>query len=215
MRTSKQGFTLIELLLALGIFSILALLAYGGLNSVLAARETVTVESSRLAAVQRCFVRLGRDFGQLSPRTIRDGFGDTQPALKTGDDTYSYTHKDEETGEKVSVKVAVLVEFSAAGKRILPGQKRSSIQRVAYAVHENTLLRLNWSVLDRAQDSQPYFSEVLTDIDQLNVRFLKTDGNWVDTWTTDDVALEELPFAVEVIFEDKKWGKLRRVFQVS
>jgi len=215
MRRRQLAFTLIELLLALGIFSILALLAYGGLNSVLNTRETVTIESSRLAEVQRGFVRLARDFSQVSPRAVRDNFGDVQPAIHTGSDIYSYAYKNDQTGETVEEKAIVLIELTVAGKRLLPGQKRSSLQRIAYAVHDNSLLRLNWSVLDRAQDSKPYISVMLSDVEKLKFRFLKSNGEWLDSWAIDEVGLQELPIAVEVTFEDKKWGALRRVFQVS
>ncbi len=215
MRRGQLAFTLIELLLALGIFSILALLAYGGLNSVLSTRETVALESSRLAEVQRGFVRLARDFSQVSPRAVRDNYGDVQPAIHTGADVYSYTYKNEQTGETVEAKATVLIELTVAGRRLLPGQKRSSLQRIAYAVHDNSLLRLNWSVLDRAQDSKPYVSVMLPNVDKLKFRFLKSDGEWLTSWTIDEVGLQQLPIAVEVTFEDEKWGALRRVFQVS
>ena len=210
MRKSGQGLTLIELLLALGIFSILAILAYGGINSVLNTRETVTQESTRLAEIQRSFVRLARDFGQVSPRAIRDIHGDVQSALHTGDEVYTYSNE-----AKEDVKAEVLLEFTVAGKRLLPGQTRSSLQRIAYAVHDDYLLRLNWSVLDRAQDSQPYVSVILSDIAGLTFRFLNSEGDWLDSWSIDNAALQELPVAVEVTFEDQKWGQLRRVFLVS
>ncbi len=215
MIKARHGFTLIELLLALAIFSILALLAYGGMNSILNARETVTEESLRLAAVQRSFMRLARDFGQVSPRPVRDNFGDVQAAIQTGTNTYRYSYKDNETGETVDAQAIELIAFTAAGKRLLPGQERSSLQRIAYAWHNDSLLRLNWSVLDRAQDSKPYISVMLDGVEQLKFRFLKANGDWLDSWTLDDVALQELPLAIEVSFEDKKWGRLRRVFLVS
>jgi len=213
MRKFSLGLTLIELLLALGIFSILAVLAYGGINSVLNTRQAVKQESTRLAAVQRSFVRLGRDLGQVSPRAIRDIHGDVEPALHTGTNTYTY--KKELADETDELTAEVLIEFTVAGKRLLPGQTRSSLQRIAYAVHDNSLLRLNWSVLDRAQDSQPYVSEILSNIEKLKFRFLTAEGNWLDEWVIDEVELQELPIAVEVTFEDKKWGQLRRVFLVS
>ena len=108
-----------------------------------------------------------------------------------------------------------MIELTVAGRRLLPGQKRSSLQRIAYAVHDNSLLRLNWSVLDRAQDSKPYVSVMLPNVDKLKFRFLKSDGEWLTSWTIDEVGLQQLPIAVEVTFEDEKWGALRRVFQVS
>ena len=211
----SHGLTLIELLVALAIFSILAGLAYGGLNSVLNTREAVEAESARLANVQRSFVRLARDFGQASPRAIRDIHGEVQAAMHTGADTYDYVVTDFITDKKTEKKAEVLIEFTIAGKRVLPGQQRSSLQRIAYAMHDKELLRLNWNVLDRAQDSEPYVAVILSDIDKVSFRYLTGDGEWHDDWPNDNASLQELPSAVEIRFDVEKWGELRRVFLVS
>lgn len=210
-----HGLTLIELLLALGIFAILAVLAYGGLNTVLNTRESIKQESSHLAALQRGFIRLSRDFIQVSPRLVRDAFGDVQAALTTEKNVYDYQRKNVLTGESVKDKLEVMLEFTVAGKRLLPGQQRSRLQRIAYALQDNRLLRLNWLVLDRAQDSQPYVSEVLREVSGLRFRFLDNGGEWLDSWPPDQTPVEKLPLAIEVNINDKKWGALRRVFLIS
>jgi len=209
------GLTLVELLVALAIFSILATLAYGGLNSVLNTREAVKVESTRLANVQRSFVRLARDFGQISPRAVRDGYGDVQPAVLSGVDKYNYVKHNFLTGDDTEQEAKVLVEFTVAGKRLLPAQQHSSLQRVAYAVNAKELLRLNWAVLDRAQDSEPYVTSILSGIENIAFRFLGADGEWRDDWPGDAGALQTLPLAIEISFEVEQWGTLRRVFAVS
>jgi len=209
------GLTLVELLVALAIFSILATLAYGGLNSVLQTREAVKLESTRLANVQRSFVRLARDLGQTSPRAIRDSHGDVQPAMHTATESYNYVKHNFITGEKSEESAQVLVEFTVAGKRLLPGQQASSLQRVAYAVNEKELLRLNWASLDRAQDSEPYVTTILSDIDNIAFRYLGQEGEWLDDWPNTDASLQDIPLAVEISFDVKQWGTLRRVFLVS
>ena len=215
MKKHQHGLTLIELLLALAVFAILAVLAYGGLNTVLNTRESVKQESTHLATLQRGFIRLSRDFMQASPRLVRDAFGDVQASMTTETNVYAYQRKNAITGETINDKLEVMLEFSVAGKRLLPGQQRSRLQRIGYALQDNRLLRLNWLVLDRAQDSQPYVSEVLGDVTDLRFRFLDEQGEWLDSWPQDQTPIEKLPLAIEVNINDKEWGALRRVFLIS
>ena len=198
---SQRGMTLIEILVAMSIFAILATLAYGGLNTVLSTREAVTTEADRLSDLQRSFARLGRDFEQAAPRNIRDIHGDVQPAMQSGGEV------DDDT--------RVLVEFTLGGKRLFPGQQRSRLQRVAYAIKDDKLLRLNWNVLDRAQDSQPYTTEVLSGVDSLEIQFLDEAGQWLEQWPDNGQVSQGLPLAVELQFDIKDWGEVRRVFRVT
>ena len=76
-----RGFTLLELLIALAIFSLIAVMAYGGLATVLE-QNLVSEESAvRLAALQKTYLVLQRDIEQVVPRPIRNEFGDRDAAL--------------------------------------------------------------------------------------------------------------------------------------
>ena len=46
---NQNGFTLLELLVALGIFAVLAAMAYSGLNSVMTARQVTNQHADRLS----------------------------------------------------------------------------------------------------------------------------------------------------------------------
>ena len=52
MKIAARGFTLLELLVALAVFAIMAIAAYGGLRNVLFTRAAVEEQSRRLAAVR-------------------------------------------------------------------------------------------------------------------------------------------------------------------
>ena len=127
----QTGFTLVELLVALLVFGIMSVLAYGGLRSVLDAAASAGAHADRLAGLQRTFTMVGRDVEQLTARDIRDEYGDRQPALRVG-------------GSEL------LMELTRAGWRNPAGQARPTLQRVAYRLDERTLYRLQWGVLDRA-----------------------------------------------------------------
>ena len=63
----SRGFTLIEILVAMAILSIMAAMAFGGLNAVLFQAEVANSSLKRLAGIQQTVNALTSDFGQLSP----------------------------------------------------------------------------------------------------------------------------------------------------
>ncbi|NJN45980.1 MAG: type II secretion system minor pseudopilin GspJ [Candidatus Competibacteraceae bacterium] len=90
----QAGFTLLELLVALAVFAILSVMAYGGLRSVLFAEAAIEAEAQRLAQVQMAFHLLEQDITQIVSRSIRDEFGQQQAALLSGglqDDLFTLT----------------------------------------------------------------------------------------------------------------------------
>jgi general secretion pathway protein J len=200
----QAGLTLIELLVAVAIFSILAALAYGGLVNVLDTRRSVEIESQRLATLQRAFLRIGRDLEQAAPRAIRDAYGDQQPALHNRVDSYE--------------GMQTVIELSVAGRRALPGETGGSLQRISYVIRDDTLLRLSWPVLHRAQDTVAHESTLLEGVEELKLRYLTQEGEWLTEWpreaepTTTGPAL---PRAVELTMELEHWGSLRRIYRVA
>ena len=68
----QRGFTLIELLVALFITAIIFAMGYGAINQALKNRESLEERQSRLTAVQNAMRVMVQDFGQLTPRPVRD-----------------------------------------------------------------------------------------------------------------------------------------------
>jgi general secretion pathway protein J len=200
----QAGLTLIELLVAVAIFSIFAALAYGGLVNVLDTRRAVDVESQRLAALQRAFLRIGRDLEQSAPRVIRDAYGDQQPAMHNRVDSYE--------------GVQTVIELTVAGRRVLPGETRGNLQRISYVLRDDALLRLSWPVLDRAQDTAAHESSLLEGVEDLKLRYLTQEGEWLSQWPAEaelSTTGPVLPRAVEVTMELEHWGSLRRIYRVA
>ncbi len=77
-----RGFTLIELLIALSVFAVLAMLAYGGLNTMLNTRALTDQRADALRELQLAYRSVERDIDQWVPREIRDEFGTVKPSLK-------------------------------------------------------------------------------------------------------------------------------------
>ncbi|MDJ0872144.1 MAG: type II secretion system minor pseudopilin GspJ [Gammaproteobacteria bacterium] len=193
-RALEHGFTLLELLMALLVFAIMSVLAYGGLRSVLDASASAGAHVDRLTGLQRTFTVLSRDIEQLADRGIRDEYGDRQPPLRVGENE-------------------LLLELTRAGWRNPAGQTRSTLQRVGYRLEEGTLYRLYWSELDRALESKANEAQLLDGVNEVTLRFLDQALAWHAEWPplgSDGARLT----AVEVVLELEDWGELRRVFQV-
>lgn len=195
------GFTLLELLVALSIFALLAAMAYGGLNIVLRERQATEQQAARLAQLQMTFLWLGRDLEQIVNRSIRDEYGDRQPALR-GVEFGRYR-----------------LELTRGGWRNPAGRARSNLQRMAYGLQDGELVRTYWNVLDRAQDSQPVETVLLDGVDKLELRFLDDKKQWRDTWPTttadSESAGDKMPLAIEVSLETEAEGRITRLFRVS
>jgi general secretion pathway protein J len=198
-RCSKhEGFTLLELLVALAIFSLIAVMAYGGLETVLNQQAQTEVNAESLAALQKTFLVMQRDIEQVVPRTIRDEFGDPQaPLIGTS-----------------------LFQFTRGGWNNPANHPRSTLQRVGYSLEDRQLFRYSWLVLDRAQDSAPVRQPLAEDIESMQVRYLDERGNWQEQWppiqAADNPANTPLDFprAVEITLKHARFGTLTWLFQL-
>lgn len=73
--STAAGFTLLEVLVAVAIFSLIAMMAYGGLNSVIRQSEIVDQQAERLLVLQRGLAQLRSDLQQSLDRPVRDARG--------------------------------------------------------------------------------------------------------------------------------------------
>lgn len=191
----QYAFTLIELLVAISIFSIVSLMALQGMLSVFSTGEQTNTESKRLQSVQITFLNLQRDLNFISTREIRDEYGDNQSALK------------------LSEEALYRMELSRDGYRNPAQLPRSSLQRIAYQLTENTLQRLQWPVMDRAPDSQTTKRTLLENVEELTIRVLDDKDEWHHEWPL-PAGGRIFPRAIEVTLALKDWGRLSRLFML-
>jgi len=200
MKPFPRGFTLLELLVALAVFSIMAVAAYSGLRNVLFTRAAVEAQNQRLAAVQMAVYRLEQDIEQAAPRGIRDEYGEPQGALLGG----------ALTSDRLTL--------TRAGWDNPLGQRRTTLQRVAYRLRDGRLWRLHWPVLDRGGLIEPRETLLLDRVREFKVRFLEQD-DWRDDWPPPVSSGNEskpdpdrLPRAVEISLTLEDWGEIIRLF---
>lgn len=197
---SVAGFTLIEIIVVVLVFSILSVMAYGGLRSVLDIRRGIETSMERTAELQRAFLRLRGDFQNLRDRPARDAFGDAQPP--------------------VTIDGEGILTVIRGGWRNPAQSARSSLERIRYRVKDGFLWRATWKVVDLPQEGEPTDLRLLSKVDELRWRFLGPDAEWHEQWPPDASGslapgsgkLSPPPLAVEVTAVTRDFGELRFVF---
>lgn len=195
---TQRGFTLMELILVIGIFAVMSVMAYGGLNSVLTSRAQIETALKRTAVYQKAWQRLRSDFQQVQTRGARDEFGVAQASLRA--DRFGN------------------VEFTRGGWRNPLNSPRATLERTRYRLEDKKLLRESWRALDRAQDSLPVQAVMLDRVTEATWRFLNSNREWQDQWpatTTTRTGSAAPPLAVELILTTEDWGELRFLFRTG
>ncbi|MEN8165853.1 MAG: type II secretion system minor pseudopilin GspJ [Pseudomonadota bacterium] len=199
--TRHQGFTLLELLIAITVFSILSTITYSGLKAVLDTEERTRDHIHRLSQLQIGLNLMQRDIEQAVTREIRDEFGDSLPAIRSGGIS------------------STLLELTRNGYPNPMNLQRSGLQRVAYQLEEDALYRITWPSLDRAQDSSPRRSRLFADIQNVELIYydqqMKRQQTWPAVSTEGDNPQYPLPKAIELTLEFEGMGKIRRLFRVA
>lgn len=199
LRARLAGFTLLELLIALAIFAILATVTYGGLTQILKQRARVEVAAERLHELQLCYRLMQRDFSQAVERGVRDQYGDPLAPLTLGGDQAG-------------------LEFTRSGWHNPAQRARASLQRVRYGADQDRLLRHTWTVLDRAQETEPLEQLLIEGLQSMQVRLLDDNGRWWEQWPDPAAAGSATPpvlRAAEVRLELDGLGELRWLFRLA
>jgi general secretion pathway protein J len=191
----NYGFTLLELLIAMVIFSIMSLMAYGGLMNMLNSNEATKAYDKDLKSLQRTMMFIERDLRQLVPRPRRVDYTSMAAALTSGLDADG------------------IVEFTRGGNPNPANQLRSALQRIQYDLDEKRLLRKSWNLVDHV-GAEPITMPLLTRVESLNLRFLGKDNEWQENWGAKEQQ-SILPKAIELTLEHERWGKIIRVIPVQ
>ena len=176
----ESGFTLVEVLIAMAITAFVSVLSYQTLSTALAGIESARTESERLYEINRAFTVLSRDVRQMTNRPVRDEFGQMASAVSGGE-----LARDP-------------LRLTRSGWHNSTGAPRSTLQRVAYRLEEDKLLRLSYPVLDRTTAIEPTETVLIDGVEVFELRFLpsvnalEVDRNqvidrrfWQENWVAD------------------------------
>ena len=193
-KTIRAGFTLIEILVALVVFAIIGIISSQLMSQTIRSNEVLHDRGERLGDLHRAMQILQRDVVQLANRPIRDGYGSPLPSLMIGSDG--------------------AIEFSRYGWRNPLKLPRSEVQRVAYLIQDNELVRGYWPVLDRAQDTEPAYQILLKEVERAEFYAIDSAGNEHTFWP-----VSGLPAGVKLVglmlrIEAAPYGVIERLWQV-
>lgn len=158
MRFSR-GFTLIELLVAMTIVAVIGVMALGGLSEVIRQQEIAQARADRWHEIQFAMRIISQDLAQIHPRPTREELGDSwQPSVL------------------VSPSAQFLLELSRGGWANPTAFPRGSVLRVAYDLEDDVLVRFHWSVMDRRLETLPIRNELLTGVEEIEIRMRDANG---------------------------------------
>jgi len=201
MRSSQRGFTLFEIVIASFIMVIMSVGAY---RAVAEARANVEISKShldRLREVQKGVHLMVTDFRTAAPRPVREMLGDGYRGSLVRDSN-----------------TASLVELTHGGWPNGAGNPRGTMQRVQYRLEDRTLIREHWNVTDATLANVPVRRELLTNVEDIAIRYMDNGRNWVTEWppigSASEIGSRMRPMAVEIVITLPDYGQLRRVVEV-
>ena len=199
---ASRAFTLIEVLVAMAIFGVLTVIAYMTLGQTLSNADLLSARMERLKAIQLAVRYIDSDFLQAAPRPVRDLLGDGySPSIRS------------------SLSSDFPLELTHGGWSNPAGLPRGTLQRSAYRIEEGELIRYHWRVLDATTANEPIATALLDDVENIEFRFVRANGEYSDQWPPVNVqgpaGFRLRPRAVEVILTLVDEGEIRRLLEIA
>jgi general secretion pathway protein J len=197
-----RGFTLVELLVAMAIVAVIGVMALTGLSEVINQQAIARERAERWGEVQLAMRIVMQDLAQVHPRPTREELGESfQPSLLAGPNTQ------------------FPLEMSRGGWSNPAGFARGTVLRVAYAWEDDVLVRFHWPVADRTLATPPLRAELMSGVENLEVRFLDGSGEWHLEWPPLNMQgparFVARPRAVEFAVELQDFGRVWRLVETS
>jgi len=189
------GFSLVELLVALAVFAAMAAIAWGGLDSVARTRGALAREEGDLRTLMAAVDTMQRDLRQAVARPVRGNYGEAAAGF---------------------VGSADRLEFTRLGFANPLAERRSNLERIAWATDGERLVRASYPVLDRAAGTQAVPRVLRANVRSLRLRYLDADRRWVGAWPVADAGANAtvLPLAVEIRLDTQDYGEISAIVEL-
>ena len=190
---NQSGFTLLEVLVAIGIFSLVAIISYSTLDTYLDQRERLTSHYGKLERLQRLFILLERDIQFSAGRKVRND-GELQPAM-------------------LSAQGDVLIAMTVAQADV-QSVTGISLKRVEWQLDGHELVRSQWNVLDYTGNIEPARLLVSDEIAEIEFNYLLYSQNQ-SLDLSDSLSEGQHPAGIELNVILDSGGSYRRVFAIA
>ncbi len=190
---NNRGFTLFEMVIAVAIFMVMGAIAYPGLTHMARTGQIIGETNQRISELQFAITYLNRDWTQVSPRKIRNRYGDEESNIVIEDNR---------------------ITFTRAGRSNLTGQLRSQLQRVQYRLVDRALVREHWLSLDQGIEEAPFSSVLLRDVESFQIHMIDSSEKKIETWPTLESVGTGSPIALSFSLEMAEMGTIRRILEI-
>lgn len=177
----QSGFTLLELLVAIAIFALVAVMAYGGLDAVIHQSGIVQDETAKLGVRQQGLLRLQQDIALAVDRPVRDALGGQIPSFKGG-----------------GVDLLSLTRLGVANPW---GEPRAQWARVFWRLTGDRLERAERTPVDGTVNDSAHplvWHELLKGVAHLKLTFYDAHNQAFEIWPPPNQPNAGLPKATEV-----------------
>ena len=189
----RRGFTLFEMVIAVAIFMVMGAIAYPGLTHMAKTGQIIGEANQRISELQFAITYLTRDWMQVSPRKIRNRYGDEESNIVIEDNR---------------------ITFTRGGRSNLTGQLRSQLQRVQYRLVDRALVREHWLSLDQGIEEEPFSSILLRDVESFEIHMIDSSEKKIETWPTLASVGVGSPIALSFNIEMTEMGTIRRILEI-
>lgn len=179
-----RGFSLLELLVALAVFSIMAALAYRGLNAVIVSVDVIEDQQHEARTLHAALMQMQHDLSMSTDRAVRDRLGGQHEAFvrQLGGDLFHLTR---------------------LGRANPYQQPVSQLKRVGWRLHNGALQRAGWAPVDgdplaSLPDNQ--WQTLADGIASVELRLFDDQQRAQSFWPVPGVDAP-LPLAVEIVVQ--------------
>lgn len=189
----QAGFTLFEMVVAVGIFAVMGAIAYPGLTQMAKTGQAVSESNLRISELQFAVAYINRDWLQVSPRKIRNRYGDEESNILIENNS---------------------ITFTRGGRSNLLQQKRSSLQRVTYSLVGKNLTRQHWLSLDQGVGEEAFSTVLLKNVNDFEIGFIDSSEKIIETWPAIQGIASQKPIALSFSIELDGFGLINRILEV-